>query len=94
MPWFQEESESLDRKQVESLVDRLLDEARSRKKIDFRRVLLLPPDLTRMHSGAGWITEAIYNRLPKTCAARSRRSGFMRTTIAAAWLESALFRPK
>jgi len=67
MLWFQEESESLDRKQVNSLVDRMLDEARSRKKIDFRRVLLLPPDLTRMHSGAGWITEAIYNRLPQTC---------------------------
>jgi nickel-dependent lactate racemase len=67
MPWFQEESESINRNQVNALVDRLLDEARSRKKIDFRRVLLLPPDLTRMHSGAGWITEAIYNRLPQTC---------------------------
>jgi nickel-dependent lactate racemase len=67
MPWFQQESESLDRNTVLAAVDRLLDEARSRKKIDFRRVLLLPPDLTRMHSGAGWITEAIYNRLPKTC---------------------------
>ena len=48
-------------------MDRLLDEARSRLRVDFRRVLLLPPDLTRMHSGAGWIVETIYNKLPKTC---------------------------
>ncbi len=30
----------------------------------FKRVLLLPPDLTRAHSGAGWITETLYNLLP------------------------------
>jgi nickel-dependent lactate racemase len=28
-----------------------------------RRVLLLPPDITRMHSGAGWITECFYKLL-------------------------------
>src|SRR5207253_9929443 len=26
-------------------------------------VLLLPPDITRMHSGSGWITECFYKRL-------------------------------
>lgn len=67
MPWFSEESPSLPRSRVLELVDRTLDEARSRGVKDFRRVLLLPPDLTRMHSGAGWITEAFYNRLPLTC---------------------------
>jgi nickel-dependent lactate racemase len=67
MPWFSEESPSLSRQRVLELVDRLLDEARSRITRDFRRVLLLPPDLTRMHSGAGWITEALYHRLPKNC---------------------------
>jgi nickel-dependent lactate racemase len=67
MPWFSEQAASLPRARVEELVDRLLDEARSRITKDFRRVLLLPPDLTRMHSGAGWITEAIYKKLPKTC---------------------------
>lgn len=67
MPWFSEEASSIPRSRVEELVDRLLDEARSRLCKDFRRVLLLPPDLTRMHSGAGWITESIYRKLPKTC---------------------------
>ena len=28
-----------------------------------KRVLLLPPDITRMHSGAGRLTEMLYNRL-------------------------------
>lgn len=67
MPWFSEESSSISRSRVEELVDRLLTEARSRICKDFRRVLLLPPDLTRMHSGAGWITETIYRKLPGTC---------------------------
>ena len=44
-----------------------LDEASTRLKPNLRRVLLLPPDLTRAHSGAGWITETIYNLLPKSC---------------------------
>jgi nickel-dependent lactate racemase len=45
----------------------LLDEARARLRRDFRRVLLLPPDRTRAHSGAGWITETISKLLPETC---------------------------
>ncbi|MEP6662117.1 MAG: lactate racemase domain-containing protein [Verrucomicrobiota bacterium] len=52
---------------METMCQRLLDEAKTRLKCDFRRVLLLPPDLTRAHSGAGWITETLYNLLPKTC---------------------------
>src|SRR5690606_27365307 len=30
---------------------------------EYRRVLLLPPDLTRAHSGTGWMTEYLYHRL-------------------------------
>jgi nickel-dependent lactate racemase len=67
MPWFSQESPALTRDQIQSLAQRLLDEARSRLKVDFRRVLLLPPDLTRAHSGVGIITEMIYKMLPKTC---------------------------
>lgn len=67
MPWFSEQSDSIPRKKVEEICSRLLDEARSRLKVDFRRVLLLPPDMTRAHSGAGWITETLYKLLPKTC---------------------------
>jgi hypothetical protein len=68
MPWFSREAESIDRAEIEQMCQRLLDEAKKRLKIsEFKRVLLLPPDLTRAHSGAGWITETIYKLLPKTC---------------------------
>jgi nickel-dependent lactate racemase len=67
MPWFQLQAESISRVEVEQACQRLLDEARSRITKDLRRVLLLPPDLTRAHSGAGWITETLYHLLPKSC---------------------------
>jgi nickel-dependent lactate racemase len=67
MPWFSQEAPSINREQIRGLAQRLFDEARSRLKVDFRRVLLLPPDLTRAHSGVGFITETVYNLLPKSC---------------------------
>ena len=67
MPWFQLQAESIPRAEIEQACVRLLDEARARIAKDFRRVLLLPPDLTRAHSGAGWITETLYNLLPRSC---------------------------
>src|ERR1700728_2056921 len=67
MLWFQVEGEALTEAEIRGAVTRLLEEARTRIKRDLRRVLLLPPDLTRAHSGAGWITETIYNLLPKSC---------------------------
>jgi nickel-dependent lactate racemase len=63
VPWFWRESEELSRAEINALALRLLTEARSRLKKDFRRVLLLPPDLTRAHSGAGKDTETIYQAL-------------------------------
>src|SRR6185369_6300954 len=63
MPWFWREAEELLREEVDALAFRLVDEARSRIKKDLRRVLLLPPDLTRAHSGAGKITETLYRAL-------------------------------
>lgn len=68
MPWFAKEAPSISRPDIEQMCERLLEESKRRLNIkDFRRVLLLPPDLTRAHSGSGWITEKIYNLLPKTC---------------------------
>lgn len=67
MPWFHQEADNISRKEMEAHCVRMLDEAKSRLNCDFKRVLLLPPDLTRAHSGAGWITEFIYNQLPKSC---------------------------
>ena len=66
MPWFTESAPSLPRARVERLVERALVEARARICKTPRRVLLLPPDITRMHSGAGWITEHFYKRLADT----------------------------
>jgi nickel-dependent lactate racemase len=67
MPWFSLQADSIPRAEVEAACQRLLDEVAARLKPNLRRVLLLPPDLTRAHSGAGWITETIYHLLPKTC---------------------------
>jgi nickel-dependent lactate racemase len=63
MPWFTESAPSIPRSHVEKLCARALDEAKSRICKQPRRVLLLPPDITRMHSGAGWITECFYKLL-------------------------------
>ncbi len=65
MPWFTVESSALTDDQIQAAVLRLLEEARTRIKRDLKRVLLLPPDLTRAHSGAGKITELLYLALPE-----------------------------
>ena len=67
MPWFWREAEELPHSEVDELALRLLAEARARLKKDLRRVLLLPPDLTRAHSGAGKITETLYTALADHC---------------------------
>src|ERR1700734_1134347 len=67
MPWYHKEADSISRKEVEEMAVKVLDEAKQRLGSKLNRVLLLPPDLTRAHSGAGWITETIYNALPKSC---------------------------
>ncbi|MDO4573882.1 MAG: lactate racemase domain-containing protein [Planctomycetia bacterium] len=59
MTWFKEEGRLSEGKVLE-LAHRMADEARSRICRDPKRVLLLPPDITRAHSGAGRIVEALY----------------------------------
>ena len=49
--------------QLHSLMHQTVAEARSRLCPKPKRVLLLPPDITRMHSGAGRLTEILYNLL-------------------------------
>ncbi len=63
MPWFSIEEEALTQQQIAEACTRLLAEARNRICRDLKRVLLLPPDLTRAHSGAGRITELLYREL-------------------------------
>ena len=64
MPWFQEEK-TLNKQQVLELTVRFADEARQRICKNPKRVLLLPPDITRAHSGAGYITEELYKIFAK-----------------------------
>jgi nickel-dependent lactate racemase len=63
MPWFTVESPHVSDAQIAEACSRLLAEARTRICKDLKRVLLLPPDLTRAHSGAGRITELLYKEL-------------------------------
>jgi nickel-dependent lactate racemase len=63
MPWFELEADSLSEAEIRAAALRLIDEARQRIHKDLRRVLLLPPDLTRAHSGAGKVTEWIYEQI-------------------------------
>ena len=44
------------------LIDATVAEIKQRICAEPRRVLLLPPDITRMHSGSGWVCEALYHR--------------------------------
>ncbi|MGY8769174.1 MAG: lactate racemase domain-containing protein [Pirellulales bacterium] len=63
MPWISETAPELSRDQICELLDQAIAEAKSRICDTPKRVLLLPPDITRMHSGAGWITEYFYQQL-------------------------------
>ncbi|MCR4411799.1 MAG: lactate racemase domain-containing protein [Thermoguttaceae bacterium] len=65
MPWFSETAEQIPWERLESLMDRTADEARQRICRRPKRVLLLPPDITRAHSGAGRLTEMLYHRFAK-----------------------------
>jgi nickel-dependent lactate racemase len=67
MPWFMQEADEIGPSQIEELTLRLIDEARTRFGRPLRRVLLLPPDLTRAHSGVGPVTETLYRALAPTC---------------------------
>lgn len=63
MPWFKEQSDRISPQRLEELMQRTVEEAQKRICRNPRRVLLLPPDITRAHSGAGRLTEIIYHLL-------------------------------
>lgn len=60
MAWFYERKAQIGRKEMESLVVKSANECLRRICKNPKKVLLLPPDITRAHSGAGWITEIFY----------------------------------
>lgn len=61
MPWFSMQSERIEWGELEQLMERTAREARRHICDKPKRVLLLPPDITRMHSGAGRLTEMLYH---------------------------------
>jgi nickel-dependent lactate racemase len=63
MPWISERASSLPRTRIQQLLVETISRARNQIARRPKRVLLLPPDITRMHSGAGWITEIVYQMM-------------------------------
>jgi nickel-dependent lactate racemase len=66
MSWINVEAETISRRRILDLVHQFVREARNRICKDPKKVLLLPPDVTRAHSGAGWIAEELYHIFSKT----------------------------
>ncbi|WP_437205107.1 lactate racemase domain-containing protein [Planctomicrobium sp. SH664] len=63
MPWIVEQGSEISWSRLEELMRQTVAEARKRICKSPKRVLLLPPDITRMHSGAGRLTEILYQLL-------------------------------
>ncbi|MGC1359859.1 MAG: lactate racemase domain-containing protein [Silvibacterium sp.] len=63
MPWFKIEADAIPESEIKAAAVRLIDEAQTRIAPKLKRVLLLPPDLTRAHSGVGKVTEWIYQEI-------------------------------
>jgi len=63
MPWIAETAAEISWDRLAELMSATIAEARQRICATPRRVLLLPPDITRMHSGAGRLTELLYQEL-------------------------------
>jgi nickel-dependent lactate racemase len=61
MAWFFERGAGISEERLAQLVDRAAREAMERICGAPKRVLLLPPDITRAHSGAGRIAERLYH---------------------------------
>lgn len=61
MSWFFEKKKEITKKELLTLVKRSAEESLSRICKKPKKVLLLPPDITRAHSGVGWITEQLYH---------------------------------
>lgn len=60
MAWFSAHKQAIDKNEIEALTLKSAEECLKRICPQPKRVLLLPPDITRAHSGAGKITEILY----------------------------------
>ncbi len=66
MSWFVREKAEIARDEMLGLAERAAAEALRRICPNPKRVLLLPPDITRAHCGAGWITNRFYHIFAET----------------------------
>jgi len=60
MPWIVEQAPEISWARLQQLMEQTVAEARKRLSPRPKRVLLLPPDRTRAHSGTGKLTEMLY----------------------------------
>jgi len=65
--WFYQEGCVIDEAAQRAMIDRMVAEASKRLGRPIRKALLLPPDLTRYHSGAGMLTNHLYHTLGYGC---------------------------
>jgi len=63
MPWISETAPHISHERLHELMAETVAEARRRLTPNPRRVLLLPPDITRAHAYVGALTEAFYKLL-------------------------------
>ncbi len=61
MPWISTQAAQISWDRLTELMAQTAEQARERLCRDPSRVLLLPPDLTRAHSGVGKLTELLYH---------------------------------
>ncbi len=65
--WFYKEGNTIDEALQMEMMERLVEEAQKRINPSVKKVLLLPPDITRYHSGAGRLTNMLYHVLGTGC---------------------------
>ena len=65
--WFYNEDCVIDLSSQQDMMEMLYEEARRRISHSPKKVLLLPPDITRYHSGAGFLTNTLYHLFEKEC---------------------------
>ena len=61
MPWMKEAERDYTKEEILQFTEQAAEVALKKIHAAPKRVLLLPPDITRAHSGAGYITEYLYN---------------------------------
>lgn len=61
MPWFFKRGTELPSQTILELTRQSAQLAKEHYCRNPKRILIIPPDVTRIHSGCGWITEILYN---------------------------------